>query len=84
LALELLAGDADAAFVESHEIFGANVRGHRKRLGMSQEALGFASGLHPTEVSRLERAVREPRLRTIVRIARALDVRPGDLLDGIS
>jgi transcriptional regulator with XRE-family HTH domain len=51
---------------------------------MSQEALGFASGLHPTEVSRLERAVREPRLRTIVRLARALGVRPGDLLDGIS
>jgi transcriptional regulator with XRE-family HTH domain len=69
--------------VEPQETFGANVRRHRRSRGLSQEALGFACGLHPTEVSRLERAVREPRLGTIVRLARGLGVRPADLLDDI-
>jgi len=63
--------------------FGANVRRHRLRLELSQEALGFKCGLHPTEISRLERAQREPRLGTIVVIARALEIKPSDLLDGI-
>jgi transcriptional regulator with XRE-family HTH domain len=69
---------------EPKERFGANLRHQRKRLRMSQEELGLESGLHPTEISRLERAEREPRLGTIVRVARALDLKPGDLLEGIS
>lgn len=72
------------AYAEAKTRFGANVRRHRKRLELSQEALGFKCGLHPTEISRLERAKREPRLGTIVAIARALDVKPGELLDGIT
>lgn len=72
------------ACVEAKTRFGANVRRYRKRLDLSQEALGFKCGLHPTEISRLERARREPRLGTIVVIARALEVKPGELLDGIA
>jgi hypothetical protein len=33
------------ARVEPHESFGANLRAHRKRLGLSQEALGFKCDL---------------------------------------
>lgn len=55
----------------------------RLRAGLSQEELADAAGLHPTEVSRLERGVREPRLGTIVRMARALGVKPEALLAGI-
>jgi transcriptional regulator with XRE-family HTH domain len=40
-------------------------------------------GLHRTEISLLERAGREPRLTTIVRLARALDVEPVELLAGV-
>jgi transcriptional regulator with XRE-family HTH domain len=69
--------------VEPEQQFGANVRQVRHKRGLSQEALGHACGLHPTEVSRLERAVREPRLSTIVRLARALKVKPADLLRGV-
>lgn len=69
--------------MEPHERFGQNVRRERLRLDMSQEALGFACNLHPTEISRLERAVREPRLSTIVRLAHAMDIKPARLLDGI-
>jgi transcriptional regulator with XRE-family HTH domain len=62
---------------------GANIRRLRRDRGLSQEALAHASELHPTEVSRLERGVREPRLGTIVRIARALRVEPARLLERI-
>lgn len=66
--------------VEPEQQFGANVRQTRHKRGLSQEALGHACGLHPSEISRLERAVREPRLSTVVRLARALEVKPADLL----
>lgn len=62
--------------------FARNLREQRKRVGLSQEALGDASGLHRTEVSLLERAGREPRLSTIVRLADALGVSPSELVKG--
>ena len=65
------------------EHFAQNVRKERARLGLSQEALGDAAGLHRTEISLLERAAREPRLTTIVRVARALKVEPAELLKGV-
>jgi transcriptional regulator with XRE-family HTH domain len=69
--------------MEPHEQFARNLRAARQRRGLSQEALGDLCGLHRTEISLLERAGREPRLSTIVRLARALEVRPTKLLDGI-
>jgi transcriptional regulator with XRE-family HTH domain len=54
------------------------------RAGLSQQALGYACSLHRTEISLLERGEREPRLSTIVRLARALEVSPSELLDGIN
>jgi transcriptional regulator with XRE-family HTH domain len=66
--------------VEPHEQFARNLSVERERRGLSQEALGYAAGLHRTEVSLLERAGREPRLSTIVRLARALKIRPAELL----
>jgi transcriptional regulator with XRE-family HTH domain len=65
------------------ERFAANLRRLRERAGMSQEQLSARTGLHPTEISRLERAVREPRLGTIVRLARGLDVKVERLVSGI-
>jgi transcriptional regulator with XRE-family HTH domain len=69
--------------VDARETFGANLKRERKRLKLSQEALGDLSGLNMTEVSRLERAERDPRLGTIVKLARGLGVPPMQLLDGI-
>lgn len=65
------------------EQFARNLRGHRERLGLSQEALGAACDLHRTEISLLERGQREPRLSTIVRLAHGLGLRPSDLLEGM-
>jgi transcriptional regulator with XRE-family HTH domain len=65
------------------ERFAANLREVRLRRGLSQEALADLCHLHRTEVSLLERAQREPRLTTIVRLARALEVEPAELLAGL-
>lgn len=70
--------------MEPVDQFAANLVAERKRAGLSQEALGQACGLHPTEISRLERATREPRLGTIVRLARALEITPAALLADVS
>jgi transcriptional regulator with XRE-family HTH domain len=69
--------------VEPRERFAKNLRALRLEQGWSQEALAAACDPHRTEVSLLERAARDPRLATIVRLARALGVRPAELLDGI-
>ena len=65
--------------------FAANLRKHRDRAGLSQEALAEICDLHRTEISLLERCKRSPRLETIVILARGLQLSsPGDLLEGIS
>ena len=69
--------------MEPRERFAANLRAQRLRAGLSQEELGDASDMHRTEVSLLEREGRDPRLFTIVRLARALKIEPAELLDGI-
>ena len=64
--------------------FADNLRHHRERMGLSQEALAEICNLHRTEISLLERCKRSPRLETIVILARGLDLTsPSDLLDGI-
>jgi transcriptional regulator with XRE-family HTH domain len=69
---------------ESHRsIFARNVATARERAGLTQEQLGWAAGLHQTEIARVERGTRNPGLDTIVKIARGLRVPPRELLDGI-
>lgn len=62
------------------EVLAQNLREQRRRRGMTQQALAHASGIHASEISRIERGAREPRLSTLVRLARALRVTPSDLL----
>jgi transcriptional regulator with XRE-family HTH domain len=64
--------------------FGLNLRGLRNRAGLSQEQLGERCELDRTEISLLERGLRFPRLDTVVKLARALELEsPGELLDEI-
>ncbi len=69
--------------MEPHQKFAENLRAVRADVGMSQETLGAKAGLHRTEVSLLERAERDPRLATIVKLARGLSVPVSELIDGI-
>lgn len=63
--------------------FAHNVAITRARQKLSQTQVSARSGIHVTEVSRIERGLRDPRLTTVVRLARALEVQPANLLDGI-
>lgn len=68
---------------EALERFAENLRRARIKAGMSQEAVAFASGMHRTALSRLECRERAPEFRTLLRLARALDVTPASLLRGV-
>jgi len=63
--------------------FGENLRRSRRHVGLSQEELGWRSSLHRTEVGLLERGERVPRIDTLIKLACALGVEPGELLAGI-
>lgn len=65
------------------EAFAANLRRLRSARGYSQEDLAERTGLHASEISRLERGAREPRLGTIVKLARGLGVPAERLVKGI-
>jgi transcriptional regulator with XRE-family HTH domain len=65
------------------ERFGVNLRRYRKRCGLSQEETAVRASLHRTEIGLLERGERLPKIDTAIKLAGALDVDTGDLLDGI-
>jgi transcriptional regulator with XRE-family HTH domain len=67
----------------SMQEFARRVRARRKELGVSQMALADAAGLHFTFFSTVERGQRNVTLTSILRIAAALDVDPGELLAGM-
>jgi transcriptional regulator with XRE-family HTH domain len=64
-------------------VFAENVRAMRKAAGLSQEALGERAGLEMAYVGRIERAEKDPSVRTVARLARGLDVAVADLFDGV-
>ncbi len=63
--------------------FGANLRWAREHASLSQEALANEASVDRAAISVFERGRRDPNLRTILRLARALEVDPGVLLRGI-
>lgn len=60
---------------------GLNVKNFRKERGLSQEELAFDCGLHRTYVSGVERGVRNPTVVVLEKIAGALKMPAGRLLD---
>lgn len=50
---------------------------------MTQEVLAVRASIHRTQVGLLERGERTPRIDTLVKVAGALGVPPGELLEGI-
>jgi transcriptional regulator with XRE-family HTH domain len=65
-------------------IFAANVTRLREERGLTQEKLGWAAGLHQTEVARIEKGTRNPGFDTIIKVAHGLGVSPADLFKGIT
>jgi transcriptional regulator with XRE-family HTH domain len=63
--------------------FSDNLLLMRGQANVSQEELGFMASLHRTEIGQLESGSRLPRIDTIVKLAGALKVEPGDFFTGM-
>jgi transcriptional regulator with XRE-family HTH domain len=61
-------------------VLAANLRGHRRRLQLSQEALAERCGLHRTYVGSVERGERNLTLSSLEVLARSLGVSVPELL----
>jgi transcriptional regulator with XRE-family HTH domain len=69
--------------VEPKQKVGQNIRSHRKRLDLTQEALAYKCGMHPVELGRAERGKRDLRISTVAKIAKGLEVPACELLRGL-
>lgn len=65
---------------EVRKAFGNQVRIRRYHLALSQEKLSEIAGLHPTYLGSVERGERNISLENIIALARALQCKPGDLI----
>lgn len=65
------------------EAFGRRLRRLRQARGWTIEQLAFAAELHPTYVGSIERGERNLALVNIVRLARALELDPAELVQGL-
>ncbi len=59
---------------------GGVIRARRHELGLSQEGLAAEAGLDRTYLGGLERGERNPTLRVLWKVAKALDVAPSGIL----
>ena len=60
---------------------GQSIQQARKRAGLTQKQLAEKSGIATITLQQYERGVREPKLDTIAKIARAMGLYAGDLVD---
>jgi transcriptional regulator with XRE-family HTH domain len=60
---------------------GKNLRAARKGLKLTQEQVAERSGVQAGEVSRIERGLRDPKVSTLEKLAKAVEMPAGRLLD---
>ena len=60
--------------------FGKRVRELREAKGWTQERLAEAAGMNWLQVGHIERGASDPKLSTIVKLAKAFRIPPADLL----
>lgn len=75
--------DRNMLLVDIASRFGKNLSRARKRAGLSQEEAGIRASLHRTEIGLLERGERVPRIDTAIKLAGAVGVSLGELIEGI-
>jgi transcriptional regulator with XRE-family HTH domain len=65
------------------EQFGRNLRQARRRVDLTQDQVAILAAVHRTEIGLLERGLRTPRIDTLAKLTRALEVSADDLMAGI-
>lgn len=65
------------------QTFGQRVRERRSELGLSQEAAADRCGVHWTFLGQAERGQRNISLHNILKLAKGLEINPGELVDGL-
>jgi transcriptional regulator with XRE-family HTH domain len=65
-------------------VLGERIRDERQRFAISQWDLAELSGVHFTNIGRLERGETNPTFITILRVADALNLNPAALIDGLT
>jgi len=63
--------------------FGRSVAKYRQAKGLSQEKLAEKADLDRTYLSDIERGVRNPGIKNVILIAKALEITAADLLKGV-
>ena len=58
--------------ISPEALLGKEIARLRKRIGLSQEELGFRAEVHRTYISQLERGLKSPTLSVILKLSRAL------------
>jgi transcriptional regulator with XRE-family HTH domain len=64
--------------------FGQNLDRYIKNSGLSQEDIAERAEVHRTQISQLTNGKHIPMLDTVIKLAGALGVPPGSLLEGMS
>jgi transcriptional regulator with XRE-family HTH domain len=62
---------------------GLNVRKHRETCESTQEKLAEKSGLHATYISDIERGRRNPGIKNVAKLAKALCLSTSELCKGV-
>jgi transcriptional regulator with XRE-family HTH domain len=62
---------------------GRNVRHQREAKQFTQEKLAEKSGLDPTYISEIERGLRNPGIKNVARLAKALGLTTSELCKGV-
>lgn len=69
--------------MEPAEAFGQVLRDLRVRKGLTQEGLSFDAGIRRTYVSILELGQQQPSLSTLLKLAKALEIPAGELVQAV-
>lgn len=59
---------------------GQTIALRRQQLGMTIESLAKEAGLSMSALSNIERGLQEPRVSTIIKLAKALHISPADII----
>ena len=71
----------EVAVGEINEKVGFKIRKYRMKKGWTQEQLAFEADLHRAYIGQIERGEKNLGLQNLEKIARALKIRPRDLMD---